>query len=456
MTASLITIGLVVRNGERHLREALDSFLAQSFRDFRLCIYDNASEDTTPLIAAEYAQRDRRIHVFRHAHNIGLVSNLIAAVDSATTPYFCWAAHDDLRHAEFLQTLFNALQSDPSAGLACCNVENIDPDGTRRGVRPETLSLCNTRGMSAVRRLALYLRDAPATPFYGLFRTDALREALTILRRTAATDPPLIGIDMLLLSAMLQSHDLAYVNRTLLLFRKGGHSHRIDAYKTLRNYLTHLWRFARELFHIARTAEGGPLARLTLHLACARFLCRYLRSQPMRQLTWHYVLQTLPWLRKAHTHLTVSTTPAFRRLRTRIRARPDIQRVVLMGAGKHTRRHLLALRLALQKRATIVGICDDHASACAPVHDTPIFGPNCLAAYKPDVILVSSDAYEAALYRRAKRIAPRTVEVWCLYEPCPDATFAPHSSSSTEARNLPNSSCASDVVQAVRPDARPT
>ena len=38
-----ISIGLPVYNGERYLKEAIDSVLAQTFRDFELIISDNAS-----------------------------------------------------------------------------------------------------------------------------------------------------------------------------------------------------------------------------------------------------------------------------------------------------------------------------------------------------------------------------------------------------------------------------
>ncbi|MFO0972698.1 MAG: hypothetical protein U1A27_04555, partial [Phycisphaerae bacterium] len=34
---------------------------------------------------------------------------------------------------------------------------------------------------------------------------------------------------------------------------------------------------------------------------------------------------------------------------------------------------------------------------------------------RPDVVLVSSDAYEAALWRRARELLPASVAVWTLY-----------------------------------------
>ena len=45
-----ISLVLPVYNGERYLRETLDSIFAQTFRDFALIVVDGCSSDTTPQI----------------------------------------------------------------------------------------------------------------------------------------------------------------------------------------------------------------------------------------------------------------------------------------------------------------------------------------------------------------------------------------------------------------------
>jgi glycosyltransferase involved in cell wall biosynthesis len=183
MTAPRVTIGLVVRNGEKHLAAAVRSFLAQTFTDFELVIHDNASTDATPAIAAELAAADPRIRVARRVQNIGALGNLIAAGEEATSEYFCWAAHDDVREPTFLATLVELLDQTPSAGLACCAVRDMLPDGSDAGIRPETASLRTSVGMRPAERVAMYLRGGAGTPFYGLFRTRAMQASLDVLRR---------------------------------------------------------------------------------------------------------------------------------------------------------------------------------------------------------------------------------------------------------------------------------
>jgi len=74
-----------VYNGEKYIREALDSLLAQTFTDFELIISDNASTDGTQVICEEYAARDPRIRYVRQRENRGAVANFRFVLDSIRT-----------------------------------------------------------------------------------------------------------------------------------------------------------------------------------------------------------------------------------------------------------------------------------------------------------------------------------------------------------------------------------
>ena len=57
MKNGLVTLMMPVLNGELFLPYALDSLLAQDYKDFELIILDDGSTDQTPRICAEYGQR---------------------------------------------------------------------------------------------------------------------------------------------------------------------------------------------------------------------------------------------------------------------------------------------------------------------------------------------------------------------------------------------------------------
>jgi glycosyltransferase involved in cell wall biosynthesis len=124
-----LTVGMPVRNGEKHIGIALDSLLKQSYRDWRLLISDNASTDDTRRICLEYCNRDPRVSYVRQSTDIGQINNFAYLISKATTEYFAWAASDDVWHEEFLAAAASALLSNPEAGLFFCSIKNIDDSG---------------------------------------------------------------------------------------------------------------------------------------------------------------------------------------------------------------------------------------------------------------------------------------------------------------------------------------
>ena len=56
-----ITIGVPVYNGADLLDESLACLARQTFGDFKVLIYDNASTDATPEIARRWAERDPQL-----------------------------------------------------------------------------------------------------------------------------------------------------------------------------------------------------------------------------------------------------------------------------------------------------------------------------------------------------------------------------------------------------------
>jgi len=62
-----ISIILPVYNGEKHLRECLDSALAQTYSDFGLIIWDHVSRDDSCKILRSY--HDHWIRVYANAQN---------------------------------------------------------------------------------------------------------------------------------------------------------------------------------------------------------------------------------------------------------------------------------------------------------------------------------------------------------------------------------------------------
>src|SRR5207244_8337852 len=120
MTAHIprVSIGLAVYNGERFLRQTLDSIAAQTFEGFELVISDNASSDSTEEICRTYAARDSRIKYSRNSVNIGGNDNFNRAFRLSSGQYFRWSAADDIFAPTSLEVCVNVL--DEHAEVVLC------------------------------------------------------------------------------------------------------------------------------------------------------------------------------------------------------------------------------------------------------------------------------------------------------------------------------------------------
>src|SRR6266571_1124453 len=63
-----VSVVMPVYNGERFLREAVESVLTQTLSDIEVVVIDDGSTDSTPQILAEYASNDSRLVVRRQGN----------------------------------------------------------------------------------------------------------------------------------------------------------------------------------------------------------------------------------------------------------------------------------------------------------------------------------------------------------------------------------------------------
>ena|GEM_PF-6424030 len=177
---ALLTIGLPVYNGELFLREALDSIITQSFREFIVIVSDNFSIDSTAKIVDDYMQRDSRIRYMRQEKNLGAVENFLTVASNICTPYFMWFACDDVMAPGFLQSCIGALETNPKYSMAFTGLCNIDSLG--RNIR-EYPHMASFSGVTNWRSIARFLLSpevfGKANLIYSVYRTPVLRRTLS-------------------------------------------------------------------------------------------------------------------------------------------------------------------------------------------------------------------------------------------------------------------------------------
>ena len=128
--AAPITIGLPVFNGEPYLEAAIESILAQTFVDFTLFVSDNASTDATEEIVRSFAKRDQRVQYDRSPQNRGAAWNFNRAFEACESPFFKWAASDDLLAPTCVERCYELLLgAPPEVVLAYPQTRLVGPGG---------------------------------------------------------------------------------------------------------------------------------------------------------------------------------------------------------------------------------------------------------------------------------------------------------------------------------------
>ncbi len=130
----LVSVCIPVYNGAAFIAEAVNSVLAQTFRDFELVLLDNASIDETPRILQRFD--DDRLRIIQHRTNIGAAANFNAALQEARGEWVKILCADDLLYPDCLQAqLVAALQCGSEHPVLLCAPRDIIDAAGRRWMR---------------------------------------------------------------------------------------------------------------------------------------------------------------------------------------------------------------------------------------------------------------------------------------------------------------------------------
>jgi glycosyltransferase involved in cell wall biosynthesis len=110
------------------LAEAIESVLAQRFRDFVLLIGDDATPGDTVRPVVESFD-DPRVRFVRFEDNAGIVGNFNRLLELSETDYVLQIGDDDVIHPELLAATVATLDRDPRVGLVHTRFDLIDGAG---------------------------------------------------------------------------------------------------------------------------------------------------------------------------------------------------------------------------------------------------------------------------------------------------------------------------------------
>ena len=121
-----VSVLMSVYNGERYLREAIDSILNQTLKDFEFFIINDGSTDSTKKILDSY--NDSRIRIINNGKNVGLTKSLNKGLRLAGGEYIARQDADDVSAPERLQKEINFLETHQDYAVVGTFVKILNED----------------------------------------------------------------------------------------------------------------------------------------------------------------------------------------------------------------------------------------------------------------------------------------------------------------------------------------
>lgn len=126
----MISIALATYNGEKYIKEQIDSILNQSFSDFELVVCDDCSKDSTVYIIEKYCKSDKRIKLFINENNLGFKKNFEKAISLCSGECIALCDQDDIWEKKHLEILLKNIGDNYYCSGA---INYIDEKGTLIG-----------------------------------------------------------------------------------------------------------------------------------------------------------------------------------------------------------------------------------------------------------------------------------------------------------------------------------
>lgn len=123
-----LTILLATYNGQKYLREQLDSVISQSYKDWKLLAHDDGSTDDTISILRDYANLDNRIEILEDGiSGLGAAHNFLHLLKHAYTDFIMFSDQDDIWLPDKVKVMMENITSDTPA-MTYCNANSYKAD----------------------------------------------------------------------------------------------------------------------------------------------------------------------------------------------------------------------------------------------------------------------------------------------------------------------------------------
>lgn len=125
-----VAILLSTYNGEKYLREQIDSILNQTYQNFELVVRDDGSKDSTIDIIKEYIEKSDKEITLLQGKNLGFIKSFFELLKHSDADYYSFADQDDIWFPNKIELAVNSLNKldNSRPNMAFSNVDYYDTE----------------------------------------------------------------------------------------------------------------------------------------------------------------------------------------------------------------------------------------------------------------------------------------------------------------------------------------
>lgn len=134
-TEPLVCICVPCYNSEETIKDTLDSLINQSYSNFIVKVFDNASTDSTRDIVRSYMESSTNIFLYENEVNIGGEANFSKCIEAGEGDYTAIFHADDFYSPEMISSQVRFIEQNKSCVAVATNAFNVNEKGEVVGTR---------------------------------------------------------------------------------------------------------------------------------------------------------------------------------------------------------------------------------------------------------------------------------------------------------------------------------
>ncbi len=129
----LVSIIMNCHNGEKFLKDAIQSIISQTYKNWELIFWDNLSTDDSKKILSKY--KENRIKYFKSEEFLNLYSARNRAIRKASGEYICFLDTDDFWEKDKIEKQIKFLHLNPNLNIIYSNYYTYNQENSKKNLR---------------------------------------------------------------------------------------------------------------------------------------------------------------------------------------------------------------------------------------------------------------------------------------------------------------------------------